>query len=205
MFPRGRKPRLLALFRKRAQEICSPAFYRTHSRISCSNHNHNYRIIYMVRVAIATLLAMALISFIPRTIEVSAADEPPERPMDVMDARPLPPQGAPRVHFTSEIAETNRKLGFDMTVIYGWGSYWNCLDKLWIAESGWNHLISNRQGSGAYGIPQSLPGSKMASHGADWKTNPATQIAWGLDYIKARYGTPCGAWSAFLSRSPHWY
>jgi hypothetical protein len=69
-----------------------------------------------------------------------------------------------------------------------------CLDKLWNRESGWNYKASNH-GSGAYGIPQALPGSKMASAGADWKTNPATQIKWGLGYIKGRYSSPCGAWS----------
>ena len=69
-----------------------------------------------------------------------------------------------------------------------------CLDKLWKKESGWNYRAANT-GSGAYGIPQSLPGSKMASAGADWKTNPATQIRWGLGYITRKYKTPCGAWS----------
>jgi len=57
--------------------------------------------------------------------------------------------------------------------------------------------------SGAYGIPQALPGSKMASAGADWATNPATQITWGLGYITSRYGTPCGAWGQ--SQSAGWY
>lgn len=69
-----------------------------------------------------------------------------------------------------------------------------CLDKLWKKESGWNYRALNR-GSGAYGIPQALPGRKMASAGADWKTNPATQIRWGLGYIKGRYDTPCRAWA----------
>jgi hypothetical protein len=69
-----------------------------------------------------------------------------------------------------------------------------CLNKLWNRESGWNYRAGNR-GSGAYGIPQALPGTKMASAGADWKTSPATQIKWGLGYIKDRYHTPCAAWS----------
>ena len=73
-----------------------------------------------------------------------------------------------------------------------------CLDRLWDHESGWNHRATN-SGSGAYGIPQAYPGSKMASAGADWRTNPATQIKWGLGYVKGRYGTPCGAWSRFQS------
>ena len=77
-----------------------------------------------------------------------------------------------------------------------------CLDNLWKRESGWNYRASNR-GSGAYGIPQALPGNKMAKFGADWATNPATQIKWGLDYIEGRYSTPCGAWSH--SQSTGWY
>jgi len=77
-----------------------------------------------------------------------------------------------------------------------------CLDKLWKRESGWNYKASNRS-SGAFGIPQALPGSKMAKFGDDWKTNPATQIKWGLDYIEGRYDTPCGAWSH--SESTGWY
>lgn len=77
-----------------------------------------------------------------------------------------------------------------------------CLTLLWNAESGWNHLAHNRS-SGAYGIPQALPGNKMASAGADWRTNPQTQINWGLSYIESRYGTACGAWSHFKRK--HWY
>ncbi|MFC3504357.1 lytic transglycosylase domain-containing protein [Micromonospora krabiensis] len=71
-----------------------------------------------------------------------------------------------------------------------------CLEKLWTKESGWNHKAKNSS-SGAYGIPQALPGSKMGSVADDWQTNPATQIKWGLGYIKGRYDTPCGAWSYF--------
>ncbi|HWS39348.1 MAG TPA: lytic transglycosylase domain-containing protein, partial [Actinoplanes sp.] len=77
-----------------------------------------------------------------------------------------------------------------------------CLNKLWNKESGWNYKATNPS-SGAFGIPQSLPGSKMASAGSDWKTNPATQIKWGLGYIEGRYNTPCGAWSH--SQSVGWY
>ncbi|MFB7892457.1 lytic transglycosylase domain-containing protein [Microbacterium sp. NPDC056044] len=86
---------------------------------------------------------------------------------------------------------------------YGWGDdQFGCLVSLWNKESGWNYQAYNR-GSGAYGIPQALPGSKMGSAGADWQTNPATQIAWGLGYISGRYGNPCGAWSH--SQSTGWY
>ena len=86
---------------------------------------------------------------------------------------------------------------------YGWGmDQWSCLDSLWQRESNWNPYAQNSS-SGAYGIPQSLPGSKMASAGSDWQTNPATQIKWGLGYIDGRYGSPCGAWAH--SQSVGWY
>ncbi len=78
---------------------------------------------------------------------------------------------------------------------YGWAaSQFSCLQPLWNAESGWNVSAANTS-SGAYGIPQALPGSKMASAGADWQTDAATQIRWGLGYIRSVYGSPCGAWS----------
>jgi hypothetical protein len=69
---------------------------------------------------------------------------------------------------------------------------WGCLDALWARESSWQVTASNAS-SGAYGIPQALPGEKMATFGADWRTNPITQIAWGLSYIRASYGSPCAA------------
>jgi hypothetical protein len=76
-----------------------------------------------------------------------------------------------------------------------------CLVKLWNKESGWRTTAANP--SGAYGIPQALPGSKMASAGDDWRTSARTQIKWGLGYIKDRYGTPCEAWGH--SQSVGWY
>lgn len=87
---------------------------------------------------------------------------------------------------------------------YGWRStaQYQCLAALWGKESAWNHRAHNRY-SGAHGIPQALPGSKMAVYGKDWRWNPKTQIKWGLSYIKGRYGTPCGAWSAFKRKG--WY
>jgi hypothetical protein len=91
----------------------------------------------------------------------------------------------------------------ELVAARGWGSdQYDCLVSLWQKESGWNVYASNRS-SGAYGIPQALPGSKMASVGADWQTNPATQITWGLNYIGGRYGTPCGAWSHSVAKN--WY
>ena len=85
----------------------------------------------------------------------------------------------------------------------GWPSTeFDCLVALWSKESGWRVNAYNAS-SGAYGIPQALPGSKMATAGADWATNAATQIEWGLGYITARYDTPCGAWAH--SQSVGWY
>ncbi|WP_235523377.1 transglycosylase SLT domain-containing protein [Cellulomonas sp. Root485] len=79
---------------------------------------------------------------------------------------------------------------------------WGCLDALFQRESGWNPAAMNKS-SGAFGIPQALPGSKMASAGADWQTNPLTQVRWGVSYINGRYGSPCGAWAH--SESHGWY
>jgi len=84
----------------------------------------------------------------------------------------------------------------------GEGGQFGCLDSLWGRESGWQVSASNAS-SGAYGIPQALPGSKIASVGPDWQSNAATQIQWGLGYIDGRYGSPCAAWSH--SQANGWY
>jgi hypothetical protein len=96
-----------------------------------------------------------------------------------------------------------QSIAYSMVKARGWGDgEFSCLVALWNKESGWRVNAYNAS-SGAYGIPQSLPGSKMASAGADWETNPATQISWGLGYIAGRYGTPCGAWGH--SQRVGWY
>lgn len=90
-----------------------------------------------------------------------------------------------------------------MDTHYSWGEkQFNCLVTLWNRESGWKHTADNPNSS-AYGIPQALPGKKMSSAGKDWKTNPQTQIKWGLNYIKRGYGNPCGALGH--SNKHHWY
>ena len=86
--------------------------------------------------------------------------------------------------------------------LVGTGDEWACLYNLWARESGWR-VEANNASSGAYGIPQALPGSKMASVGSDWQTSYVTQINWGLGYINGRYGSPCGAWAH--SESSGWY
>ncbi|WP_433240176.1 transglycosylase SLT domain-containing protein [Streptosporangium sp. CA-135522] len=103
----------------------------------------------------------------------------------------------------SSARQGNKAIAAPMVSARGWTkSQFGCLSLLWTRESNWNHRAHNRY-SGAYGIPQALPGGKMASAGRDWRTNPRTQIKWGLSYIKTRYGSPCGAWAHFRSRG--WY
>jgi hypothetical protein len=106
---------------------------------------------------------------------------------------PAPPvsSGSPQ-----QIAES-------MLASYGWSqSQFSCLDPLWSEESGWNVNADNPT-SGAYGIPQALPGSRMASAGPDWQSDAATQIRWGLNYIQSTYGSPCNAWAH--EQADGWY
>ncbi|WP_460354264.1 aggregation-promoting factor C-terminal-like domain-containing protein [Actinoallomurus acanthiterrae] len=100
-------------------------------------------------------------------------------------------------------ANEAQKIARNMLSSFGWSpsSQFSCLVSLWNRESGWNTHAANP--SGAYGIPQALPGSKMSSAGPDWRDNATTQIKWGLGYIKDRYSTPCGAWGH--SQSTGWY
>jgi hypothetical protein len=103
--------------------------------------------------------------------------------------QPAPSQAAPAP------SGSPQQIAMGMLGSYGWSSgQFSCLDSLWNEESGWNVFASNPT-SGAYGIPQALPGSKMASAGPDWQSDAATQIRWGLGYIQSTYGSPCGAWA----------
>ncbi len=96
---------------------------------------------------------------------------------------------------------TAQSIAWNMLSQFGWSpqTYFSCLNNIWTRESGWIYTAQNA--SGAYGIPQALPGSKMASAGSDWMTNPATQIKWGLGYIKSTYGDPCSAWAFWQGHS----
>ncbi|MFP7833852.1 lytic transglycosylase domain-containing protein [Marisediminicola sp. LYQ134] len=136
----------------------------------------------------------------PEPVEVAAAPEEAESD-DVVSAEPEAPATAP-VAGTPDPGSA-QAIAHDMVLARGWGEgEFSCLVSLWNKESGWNTFAANPS-SGAYGIPQSLPGNKMASAGGDWATNPATQITWGLGYIADRYGSPCGAWGA--SQAQGWY
>jgi hypothetical protein len=98
---------------------------------------------------------------------------------------------------------TAQDIAYKMLPSFGFSpsTQYSCLNNIWTRESGWRYNAENA--SGAYGIPQALPGSKMATAGSDWQTNPATQIKWGLGYIQGRYGTPCDAWSFWQAHG--WY
>ena len=99
-------------------------------------------------------------------------------------------------------AAENQAYAKKLNAMKGWGRCWSSLLVMWNHESGWNEHASNPS-SGAYGIPQALPGRRMSSAGPDWQNNAMTQIAWGLGYIGARYGDPCRAWSFWQAH--HWY
>jgi hypothetical protein len=107
------------------------------------------------------------------------------------------PSASPRPTATATAAAPSgspQQIAKAMLGSFGWSSgQFSCLDPLWAHESGWSVTAENP--SGAYGIPQALPGSKMASAGANWQTSAATQIEWGLEYIKNTYGSPCAAWA----------
>jgi len=104
---------------------------------------------------------------------------------------------------TSAPSGSPQQIAEQMLSQFGWSSgQFSCLQPLWALESGWNIYASNPS-SGAYGIPQALPGSKMASAGPDWQSNAATQIRWGLTYIQGTYGSPCAAWSH--EQADGWY
>jgi hypothetical protein len=118
-------------------------------------------------------------------------------------AQTVPAQTVPAQTTAVASSGSVQQIALGMLGSFGWSSsQFSCLASLWNRESGWNIYASNPS-SGAYGIPQALPGSKMASAGADWATNPATQIRWGLGYIQQLYGSPCAAWDH--SQADGWY
>ena len=106
------------------------------------------------------------------------------------------PQGQAMTGTESLAQEDPRTIARALLAEFGFSSdQFSCLDSLWMSESGWR-VTADNPNSSAYGIPQALPGSKMSTAGADWASNPITQIRWGLGYIRDRYGSPCSAWSS---------
>ena len=131
-----------------------------------------------------------------RTIVKRVVTRPPIAEIVKVGTKPQP---APVINVDPGSAQA---IGKQLAAQRGWGAdQFSCLYQLWNNESGWRVDATNA--SGAYGIPQALPGDKMAAYGSDWQTNPSTQIKWGLGYIAGRYGTPCDAWSFWQSNG--WY
>jgi hypothetical protein len=128
----------------------------------------------------------------------ASAAQPAARPAVPAQAGPTGtaqpvPQRAAVPAFGAPMA-TPQEVAAQLLAGYGWAGQFSCLDSLWDTESGWNVYAENPS-SGAYGIPQALPGAKMSSAGGDWQSDAATQIRWGLTYIQGSYGSPCAAWA----------
>jgi hypothetical protein len=129
--------------------------------------------------------------------KAKTADEAAKRKADERSASRSEPRTTAPYPVPASCADYsgNRATGCAVLLERGFGlDQMPCLDKLFTKESGWNPKARNKS-SGAFGIPQALPGSKMATEGADWETNPVTQIKWGLTYIKNLYKTPCASWA----------
>jgi hypothetical protein len=143
------------------------------------------------QAALAAKKAAAARAAARAAAQAAAQSTADQQPAQTAPAPAAPaPSGSPR-----QIAEA-------MLGSFGWSSsQFSCLDPLWAHESGWSVTAANPDG--AYGIPQALPGAKMAGAGPDWQTNAATQIRWGLEYIKGTYGSPCGAWDH--EQATGWY
>lgn len=104
----------------------------------------------------------------------------------------------------SYTGESPQAIAQQMLSDRGMSDQWGCFEAIIGQESGWDPYATNPS-SGAYGIPQALPGSKMASAGSDWQTNPATQISWAIGYMNDRYGSPCGAYDFKFTQGNGWY
>ncbi len=137
-----------------------------------------------------------------RTASVSRSDR--RTSVDAVKKSALNQDSGGQVTETEDLTTQDpRTIARAMLADFGFGSdQFSCLDSLYNSESGWN-IHADNPSSSAYGIPQALPGAKMASAGADWEHNAATQIRWGLGYIQSRYGSPCGAWS--FKQGHNWY
>lgn len=147
-------------------------------------------------------LSAALVDLGDRAEQVSRSDQ--RSSVDVAKMKALDQDSGGQVTETEDLTSRDpRTIARAMLPAFGFGEdQFSCLDSLYKSESGWN-VHADNPSSSAYGIPQALPGSKMSSAGADWASNAATQIRWGLGYIKNRYGTPCSAWS--FKQGNNWY
>jgi hypothetical protein len=172
------------------------------SRIRTSLRTYPKLLLGLTAAGSAVTAAMVTLSATPasqpatayhaaRPVAAAAGAPAISRPMATLDAA------------ASSQRQANYRTAWRMMPRFGWGKrQWTPLQKLWNRESGWNKYATNPY-SGAYGIPQAVPGSKMASAGNHWRTNATTQIRWGLRYIKSRYGRPRVAWDHELTYG--WY
>ena len=178
---------------------------------------------FIAAVALFALGAVAVISFVSQPVarsvqpKADAPTFPPQTysvPADVTMApvtrdtyeavMPPKPKPKPTATMRKAVVAPRKPVTVASAQSYARGrlgsTQYACLDNIAVRESGWNPYASN-SASGAYGIPQSLPGSKMASAGSDWRTNPITQVKWMIGYVDSRYGSACGAWSYWQAHS----
>jgi hypothetical protein len=152
--------------------------------------------------AAAVLAPAAATATAAEAAAASQSPAPSASPRPRAAATALARSTSPRPKTAPARSGSPQQIAEAMLGSFGWSSsQFACLDPLWARESGWSVTAENP--SGAYGIPQALPGSKMASAGADWQTSAATQIEWGLGYIKGIYGSPCAAWDH--EQATGWY
>lgn len=135
----------------------------------------------------------------PAPVLVSA---PVITPLPQLRPRQIVPVPGPAPQVVAAPAGSLQAYAQTLMSARGWSGQWSCMNSLVMSESGWNIYATNPS-SGAYGIPQALPGYKMSSAGADWATSGYTQLRWMVGYVAGRYGTPCSAWSFHLSHN--WY
>lgn len=145
--------------------------------------------------------SLAALDLGDRNRMVSRSDE---RSVDATKKRALDQQSGGQVTRTEDLTPKDpRTIARAMLPEFGFSAdQFSCLDSIYLSESGWNLHAANPSSS-AYGIPQALPGAKMASAGPNWQNDATTQIRWGLGYIKSSYGSPCGAWSFWQAH--RWY
>jgi hypothetical protein len=139
----------------------------------------------------------------PTTQQAAVASPTPTHSATPTASHTPAPSATPTATPSPAPSGSPQSIAQSMLKSFGWSSsQFSCLKPLWQHESSWSVSASNSS-TGAYGIPQAAPGSKMASAGPDWKTNASTQIKWGLGYIKDTYGSPCAAWSH--EQADGWY
>ena len=179
----------------RTKKTSDPTLDKGTTRVVTSGQDGTARITYSVVYVDGVVVGRTLI----KTVVISA---PTTQEMNVGTKPATPVTVGPGTPGTAVPANEAQAIGKKLAAARGWGDdQFACLVQMWDHESGWRTNAANP--SGAYGIPQALPGSKMGSAGSNWQSDAATQISWGLGYIAGRYGDPCGAWSFWQAHS--WY